>query len=84
MRNTNWTLIALALVAAVAIFYFMKKSDFMKAPEAVNVPAEMAKSMDDDAAQVMTEEDATIDDEMMNDASDEDDSMMVMSDDETD
>lgn len=47
MRNTNWTLIALALLAAAALFYFMRQSDFMnpikKAESAVQ---DVAMSMD--------------------------------------
>lgn len=44
MRNTNWTIIALALCAAAAVFYFMKKSDSGKTQEAAT--SQVATSMD--------------------------------------
>jgi hypothetical protein len=72
MRNINWTIIALAILAAAGVFYFVKKSDFMKKQEVATTATEMATSMDDGTAESFEE------DEMIGEpTSDEDESVMV-------
>lgn len=79
MRNKNM-MIVLALLAAAALFYFMRQSDFMKTRSA---SSEVATSMDVEMEE--EEMDGYPDpDEDMDGYPDEDESMMMMSEEEAD
>lgn len=77
MRNTNWTTIALALLAAAAVFYFMKQSDFMKSK--VVAETEMATSMD-----LPSEDEPFEAEEMIGEPTDDEDEAIMVGEEELD